>query len=347
LDSIVTICIDTQSVQMAQAGFGTPLIIARHDVWPERVRTFSNLSDLPILDPKDPTKKGFLLDSPLYRMAQALMSQNPKVPKAKIGTRLKDETVETALNAIMKEDGDFYGVLLVNEHGTAADKYIADLKSLVQAVRSRRFLAGADITDEQLKAIASFDDLADRRLFTIYKTKADDYPAASWMGRMLPLAPGSASWAFKELEGVKKDKLSTDVIEKLKKVHINRHIDINDVGVTMDGKVMSKEYIDIVHGIDWLHVRIQERLFRLLMINEKIPYTLKGIDLVRSEIMAQLKEAVYRGLLASDPEPTVSIPNIEDIDPSVRGQRKLPDVRFSGRLAGAIHEIEIRGFVGP
>ena len=31
-----------------------------------------------------------------------------------------------------------------------------------------------------------------------------------------------------------------------------------------------------------LHVRIQERLFRLLMINEKIPYTLKGIDLVRS-----------------------------------------------------------------
>jgi hypothetical protein len=347
LDSIVTISIDTQSVQMEQAGFGTPLIIARHDVWSERVKTFSNLSDLPTPDAKDPTKKGFALDSPLYRMAQALMSQNPKVAKAKIGTRLKEETVEAALNAIMKEDADFYGVLLINEHGNAADKYIADLKSLVLAVKTKRLLAGADITEEQLKAISSFDDLSDRRLFTVYKTKADDHPAAAWMGKMLPHHPGSASWAFKQLEGVKKDKLNADVIDKLKKAHINRHIDINDVGVTMDGKVMSKEYIDIVHGIDWLHVRIQERLFRLLMINEKIPYTLKGVDLVRSEIMTQLKEAVYRGLLAADPEPIVSIPNIDDIDPIARGQRKLPDVRFSGRLAGAIHEIEIRGFVGP
>ncbi len=345
LDSVVRISIDTQSVQIAQAGFGTPIIIARHDVWPERVKGFANLSALPILDPKDPTKKGFAIDSPLYRASQALMSQDPKVPKAKIGTRGKDETVESALNAICKEDTDFYGVLLINEHGNAADKYLADLKSLVLAVRSRRLLAGADITDEQLKAITSFDDLADRRLFTIYKSKADDHPAAAWMGKMLPLAPGSASWAFKQLNGVKKEKLNTDTIERLKKAHINRHIDISDSGVTMDGKVMSKEYIDIVHGIDWLHVRIQERLFRLLIINEKIPYTLKGIDLVRSEIMAQLKEAVYRGLLAPEPEPTVSIPSIEDIDPATRGQRRLPDVRFSGRLAGAIHEIEIRGTV--
>lgn len=56
----------------------------------------------------------------------------------------------------------------------------------------------------------------------------------------------------------------------------------------MDGRVMSGEYINIVHGIDWLHVRIQERLFRLLMINEKIPYTAKVVDLVRCEILAQL-----------------------------------------------------------
>lgn len=346
LDSIVTISIDTQNLQMAQAGFGTPLIIARHDVWPERVKSFANLSDLPTLDPKDPSKKGFSFDSSVYRMAQTLMAQNPKVPKAKIDLRLKEETVEMALNAIMKEDADFYGVLLVNEHGNAVDKYIADLKSLVLAIKTKRVLAGADITDEQFKAITSLDDLTERRLFIMYKTKSDDYPAAAWMGRMFPLAPGSASWAFKQLEGVKKDKLNIDVIEKLKKVHINRYIDINNIGVTMEGKVMGKgEYIDIVHGIDWLHVRMQERLFRLLMLNEKIPYTRKGVDLVRSEIMAQLKDAVYRGLLAAEPEPSVSIPDIEEIDPITRGQRKLPDVKFSGRLAGAIHEIEIRGTV--
>jgi hypothetical protein len=41
----------------------------------------------------------------------------------------------------------------------------------------------------------------------------------------------------------------------------------------------------------------------------------------------------------------VSTPNIEDISAEMREQRKLPDVSFSGRLAGAIHEIEIRGTV--
>jgi hypothetical protein len=61
--------------------------------------------------------------------------------------------------------------------------------------------------------------------------------------------------------------------------------------------------------------------------------------------MAQLKEGVYRGPLTPESEPQMSIPTIEDIDPLVRGQRKLPDVSLSGRLAGAIHEIEIRGTV--
>jgi hypothetical protein len=336
LDNIVNISISAQSVQMAQAGFGIPLIIGRdHDDWPGRIKTFSDLSELDKIN----------FDSPLYRMAQTLMSQNPKVPKAKIGLRFEGETVEQALDAIIKEDADFYGVLLINEYGDDAEKYMADVTSLVRAVKNKRLLAGVDLTEKQFKSISSFDDLIERRLFTIYKTKADDYPAAAWMGRMLPLAPGSASWAFKQLSGVKKEKLNTEVIEALKKAHINRHIGINDVGVTLDGKVMSKEYIDVVHGIDWLHVRIQERLFRLLMLNEKIPYTPKGIDLVRSEIMAQLKEGVYRGLLAENPEPVVSIPAIDDIDSITRGQRKLPDVRFSARLAGAIHEIEIRGKV--
>jgi len=66
---------------------------------------------------------------------------------------------------------------------------------------------------------------------------------------------------------------------------------------------------------------------------------------VRSEILAQLKEGIYRGVLAENPEPKVSTQTIEDIDQSSRDDRVLPKVRFSGRLAGAIHKIEIQGTV--
>ena len=94
------------------------------------------------------------------------------------------------------------------------------------------------------------------------------------------------------------------------------------MGITLDGKVAKDEYIDVIHGIDWLHVRMQERLFRLFILNNKIPYTAKGVDLVRCEILAQLSDAVSRGFLAADPEPEVSIPNIEDIEESKRRERK-------------------------
>jgi hypothetical protein len=338
LDNIVKIHIDTQSLSMSQTGFGTPLIIAKHDHWTERVRSFSNLSELF----KASKAEKFELE-PLYKMVQTIFAQTPTVPKIKIGKRIESESVEVALKAISKSDadGDFYGILVLSENDPAKD-YL----SLADAVSSRRLLAGVDIPEGKTElGEALANSLGARRIFSIYNAKEGQYPAAAWMGRMLSQAPGSSSWAFKSLEGIEKAKLSTDTTDKLKATSINRHIDINKVGVTLDGKVAKGEYIDVIHGIDWLHVRIQERLFRLLQINEKIPYTAKGIDLVRCEIMAQLKEAVNRGLLAPEPEPQVSIPNIEDVSESKRRGRILPDVHFSGRLAGAIHEIEIKGVV--
>ena len=339
LDSIVKITISTNSLQMAQTGFGVPLIMAKTP-WPERVKTFSYLSDLP---------KDLDIKSGLYLSAKALSSQNPKVPKFKIGKRHdEDKTIKTSLQEIIDADPDFYGVLWVSEHNSASAEYLNEVKELVAAVSERRLLVGVDFTTSDNNAnLADFTKaLAEtKRVFAIHKASSEDYPAAAWMGKMLPQSPGSASWAYQELEGESKAQLSTDTSEQLKTAHINRYLNIKNVAVTLDGQVAQGEYIDIIHGIDWLHVRIQERLFRLLMVNPKIPFTLQGVDLVRSEIMAQLKEAVYRGLLADDPEPQVSIPNIEDIDPITRGKRILSDVKFSGRLAGAIHHIEIHGTV--
>jgi hypothetical protein len=90
---------------------------------------------------------------------------------------------------------------------------------------------------------------------------------------------------------------------------------------------------------------MQERLFRFFKLNDKIPFTDKGLDLVRSEIQAQLTDGVERGFLAADPKPAVYIPPIAEIDAISRENRILPDVTFSARAAGAIHEIQIRGTI--
>lgn len=344
LDSIVNVTITSQSLHMSQAGFGTPLIIAQHDYWEERVKSFSDLSEL--ITTSEDVAESIPTDSVLYRTAQALITQTPRVPKFKIGLRKATESVEDALRQILLDDkdGDFYGILLAADYGEDHARYITDVQSLLSALKGKRLLAGIDVSEKQLKSFPE-KNMTSGRLFYIYKEDNTDFPAAAWMGKMLPEPPGSTTWAFKELADITKSKLSTDYTDKLKKLNINRHIYVNNKGVTLDGKVSGNEYIDIIHGIDWLHVRIQERIFRLLMLNGKIPYTLKGIDLVRSELLAQLKDAVRRGLLAEDPEPTVSIPDIDSIPTDKKESRILPDVKFSARLAGAIHAIEIRGTV--
>jgi hypothetical protein len=63
-------------------------------------------------------------------------------------------------------------------------------------------------------------------------------------------APGSATWAFQQLSDVKSTNLSSSKIAELKECSANYYIDIASVGVTLDGKTFSGEYIDIICGID-------------------------------------------------------------------------------------------------
>ena len=271
-----------------------------------------------------------------YGMANTIFAQNPTVSLLKIGFT-KPGPLSTALKAICDIDSDFYGVLL------PPDADLIKLGDVIALLESKRLILGLDVNDKNKEAIKG---LKSDRIFCIYNP-GSEYLAAAWMGKMLPEAPGSSSWAYRELTKALSYSLSANAAIDLEKSNINRYINIKGVGITLDGRMTSGRFIDITHGIDWLHARIQERLFRLLLINKKIPYTLKGIDLIRSEIIAQLKEAVYQGVLADNPEPEVSTPTIEDIDKQTRGDRILPKVRFCGRLAGAIHRIEIQGTVTP
>ncbi len=327
IDSIIRISIEAQTLSIAQKGFGVPLILAFKEGEPTSVEKYRNAGELP----PNPNKLA------AYQMANTIFAQNPSVPLVKIGFTKKSALVD-ALKSIWDTDSDFYGVLL------ADDADIAELKELEALLEAKRLIVGVDVDDTNKEAVKT---IKSDRIFCVYHPVADQHLAAAWMARMLPEAPGSSSWAYRELKKVPAYDLNTGVAIELEQANINRYINIKGVGCTLNGKSSSGKFIDITHGIDWLHARMQERLFRLLMINKKIPYTLKGIDLVRSEIIAQLKEAVYQGVLAAEPEPTVSTPTIEEIDEQTRGKRVLPKVRFSGRLAGAIHEIEIQGTVTP
>lgn len=80
LDDLVSVSILTQTQSVSRAGFGVPMLLAQHSFWPETVKTFGNkLTDL--------TDAGVTVNHPIYRMAQAILSQNPKPTQIKVGKR--------------------------------------------------------------------------------------------------------------------------------------------------------------------------------------------------------------------------------------------------------------------
>ena len=60
------------------------------------------------------------------------------------------------------------------------------------------------------------------------------------------------------------------------------------------------------------------------------------------EIEGRLELAVTQGILS---EYEVTVPLVADIDPADKAVRNLPDVNFTGVLAGAIHTVEIAGTI--
>lgn len=338
LESIVNVQISSETASVTQAGFGTPLILAEGQNWPERVRTYTSASDM--------LEDGFTSSDPAYRAAAAILGQNPRVPSVKVAMASDDPEVDLPddLAAISAIDDDWYGLTLAL---AAADDDVVDVAAYVE---TQRKLFGVTVSDEEALDPSSTEDLAARlkaggyaRTFAIYSES--EFAAAALMGRCFPLDPGSETWAFKTLAGITPSKLTATQENTLRQKSCNWYSTVGGVSITREGVTASGEYIDIVRGVDWLQARMQEAIFGTLVRSPKVPFTDPGIAVVETQVRAVLSMGVGAGLLAEDPAPVVQVPRAQDVPANDRAQRKLTGIRFNATLAGAIHALEIQGTV--
>lgn len=171
---------------------------------------------------------------------------------------------------------------------------------------------------------------------------SDQFLMEAWEGKMLPKDPGSATWMYKSLSGITTVSLTSSQRTFALGKNCNIYTATASVGMTEKGQVVSGEYIDIIRGIDWLEATIQETIFSTLINVDKVPYTSDGIAVVEGLLKSALDEGVRKGVLASY---VVIVPEIGDISDQDKIDRILPDVEFTGVLAGAIHYITISGTV--
>jgi len=129
--------------------------------------------------------------------------------------------------------------------------------------------------------------------------------------------------------------------------------------IIQQGCMVNGEFIDVIHGTDWLANAVQMANYNLLVTSPtKIPQTDAGVNQLMNATVQALQQGVFNGLIApgqwnggnigrlktGDYLPTgfyVYAPPIAQQLQSVREQRIAPTQQVAIKLAGAIHFADV------
>lgn len=191
--------------------------------------------------------------------------------------------------------------------------------------------------------------------FEIYspdKIEADKYINVAFAVTGLQYQPGSETWSFKTLAAVSPAELTATQMQALQEANISYYTEYGNKYITQSGKTVGGEWIDVVRFMLWLKSFMQECVYNLFVTHPKIPYTDNGIAQVQTQMVYALKRGQAMGGIAPTeydedgnaiPGYTVSVPRARDLTQAERSSRELKNCKFTARLAGAIHYVEIRG----
>jgi hypothetical protein len=353
LDKIVQVDITRETTVPSMASFNGHLIVDAFDpagITPvfdadHRVRKFGSLDEI--------VAAGFPSTGFVYKSASKQYAQSNHIGDIYVGLKAAGDTDWTAaLNAIKQQSNAWYAI------DTSA-RGMADQQLIAQWIQANNKLGCLDTGDttlvnEESGDIASYCKTNSLdRVIVFYHPDCgvnesgvlldnDPTPAAALFGLMLSKQPGSPNWKFKKLASVPTYDLTDAQYTNAMAKNAMIFPSVADVPCTMEGKTAGGEYIDVIHGCDWLKARIQNLVFTALVQTDKVPFTDAGIQQIVAPLQNALDEGVRYGILASY---TVSYPKAADVSITDKGVRNLPDVTFNAPLAGAINSTVIKGTV--
>ncbi len=263
------------------------------------------------------------------------------------------EDIADTMAAVVASDSDFYGVALASR----ADE---DILAMAEWAEANEKLFGTATAADGAKNSEITNDIGSQlqaknyyRTFWFYHAlAATEYPECAIMARCFSINPGGETWANKQLSSITTDSLSETEALAVQGKNGNTFEPFRNISITQNGKVAAGEWIDVIRFRDWLAEEIKVNVFNLLINRDKVPYTDAGIAAIESQIRAALTLGQTRGGIAPTEYDengnqnlgfTISVPLSSSISPNQKALRILNDVKFTARLAGAIHVVNITG----
>lgn len=304
---------------------------------------------------------GFDTDSPAYLAATAAFSQNPAPSELYVvirNTTGDSDEYESVKDTLSRANGEaaFYGIHLTDF------KDAADVQAAIEWTEANEKVFAFEYTNiddcpvknfSYYRSFGMFSGLADG-YDAEDQPKTNEYAALAWMAKCFGYDPGTETWHLKSLATIVPSLLSTDQKKMLENISINSFRRYAGDNVTFGGNMLSGEWIDVIRFRDWLKNEMQVRVFNALKVNRKVPFTDSGIGLIEGAMNAVLSEGQTIGGIAeteydSDdnaiPGYTVTVPRSADLTEIERKSRKLTGCKYTARLAGAIHAVEIEGYL--
>ncbi|MDR1687274.1 MAG: DUF3383 domain-containing protein [Clostridiales bacterium] len=364
LDEIVTVNIDISAPAVDSANFDNLLILGAPPKVPKVGITLPALGVY--TDLVEVTAAGYVSTGndadPIGIAARIAFSQNPKPTHIFIAAQAQVE--------IENEDG---------EPETALASPVKTLEGI--SGTGWYVICAAGIDETEIEEIAQWTEAQNKQFAYTFLSKTDPvkdiyFRSQGWCGlvydddtpetvpeeneylhvaavaKCLSFPAGSETWAFKRLSAVNPSEISSTLRRELTDGHSNFFSQYAGRNVTMNGQMRGGEWIDVIRGRDWLQNDMQLRIVSLLFQEPKIPYTNRGIALVENQMIASLKTATTRGIVAENeynedgelvPGFVTTVPNSQSLTATQRASRVLTGCKFSARIAGAIHVVRIDG----
>lgn len=345
VDRITQVFIALKTAGVRKRSFSDLALIDFHS-GPDRVSIITESDEL--LD----VAYGLTTTSDLYRAAQVAFSQTPAIARLYILKRIAPETIDASLAACASANNEWYAFAPVAH--AESDLLLAAAWGEANNKLHLTCISDVDVTSTSGQEPATA--LKQGNFFRTawwYNIDPNQFPEVAIAAKKFTTLPGGDTWANVMLAAVTAPPMSETAYANITAKNGNTFEMFNgDVSMTQNGVTAAGEWIDVIRFRDWLCEEMRVSGFDNF-IDNRIPYTDEGIAIFRQSMEKTLDLGRDRGGIAPPekdpltnriiPSYTVSVPAAANVTVSDKRARFLRDMKFTARLAGAIHAIQING----
>ncbi|WP_341320826.1 DUF3383 family protein [Solibacillus sp. FSL H8-0523] len=310
-------------------GLGTPLILAQK----------TGPSTFKVYGDTDGVKADFPEDTDAYKAAYVALKQGD-TSTSKVAIATYDGTDVTVKQVLEQHfDKDWYFVSLAT--GT-----VDDMIAVSDVVEGEGFKAALHVVDN-LEDLGVLNAKRYDRTFAMMHDKLEQYPHIALVGGHGSKTVGSITYKFKKLIGVDPAPYDATTLLAIHELKGFAYVSKGNQYQTSEGTMLSGEYIDVIHGKDWVKVNMENAIAQLFVNNDKISFDDVGIPRIEGEARTILEIAGQQGIIAlneaGQPLYTITAKNRAQTNATDRVDRHYKGLSFSLELAGAIHEATVNG----